>query len=97
MRRPVVIAYDVSEERTRRRLLRLLRGWRIEGQLSVHECLVSSREAEELYIQLRELIDEGDRLLLAWLDPARPVRRFGAVNPSTGESGLFHFIGRRAG
>ncbi len=73
-RRPVVIAYDISSNRRRRRVRRLLHRWRLDGQKSVHECLLSLREAEELYLQIMELIDpKTDRLLLAWLHPHGPV------------------------
>ena len=79
----LVVAYDVAKDRSRRRLLRLLRGWRVEGQLSVHECWLSRAEAEELFIQLREEIDsDTDRLLLAWLDGTRDVERIGIARDS---------------
>ncbi len=81
-RRPAVVAYDITDDKLRRRALRLIRGWRTDGQLSVHECLLTRREADELFLQLGELIDrETDRLMLAWLDGSRPVRIAGAVAP----------------
>lgn len=69
-RRPVIIAYDISSPLRRRRVRRKLLAWRIDGQKSVHECLLDDREAEELYAQLSEMIEpETDHLLLAWLTP----------------------------
>jgi CRISPR-associated protein Cas2 len=77
-RRPAVIAYDISHPLRRRRVHRRLLQWRIDGQKSVHECLLAPREAEELYLQLGELIDpQKDRLLLAWLAPNSPVEARG--------------------
>jgi CRISPR-associated protein Cas2 len=73
-RRPAVIAYDIADDRTRRAALRILREWRLDGQLSVHECLLSATEAAELFVQLAEVLDpETDRLLLAWLHTRRPA------------------------
>ena len=69
-RRPAIIAYDIRNPLRRRRVYKRLQQWRIDGQKSVHECLLATREAEELYLQLSELIDDDtDRLLLAWLSP----------------------------
>ena len=69
-RRSAVIAYDISDARNRRQVFKLLQQWRIDGQKSVHECLLSTREAEEIYLQLAAIIDEDtDRLMLAWLTP----------------------------
>jgi CRISPR-associated protein Cas2 len=77
-RRPAVVAYDIRSNRTRRAVLRVLREWRVDGQLSVHECLLSTREAEELFVQLCGAIDpDTDRLLLAWLEPHRPLQARG--------------------
>ena len=73
-RHPAVIAYDISANRTRRQVRRILLEWRLDGQKSVHECLLSRAEAQELFIQIGEAIDqETDRLLLAWLTTRRPV------------------------
>ncbi|MBI4753847.1 MAG: CRISPR-associated endonuclease Cas2 [Betaproteobacteria bacterium] len=83
--RPAIVAYDVSANRTRRRVRRVLDAWRLDGQKSVIECRLSRPDAEELMIQLGELIDrKTDRLLLAWMDTrrearARGVGRIGAV------------------
>jgi CRISPR-associated protein Cas2 len=73
-RRPAVVAYDIADDRTRRAALRILREWRLDGQLSVHECLLSAAEAAELFVQLAEVLDpDTDRLLLAWLHTRRPA------------------------
>jgi CRISPR-associated protein Cas2 len=71
-RRPAIVAYDISDNRKRRAALRILREWRLDGQKSVHECLLTDAEAAELVIQLSEVIDnDTDRLLLAWVTPQR--------------------------
>ena len=64
-----MIAYDIREDRTRRAALRILREWRLDGQRSVHECMLTKNEAAELFVQLAGVMDqETDRMLLAWLD-----------------------------
>ena len=71
-RKPCVVAYDVVSDRRRRRLLRCLRAWRLDGQKSVHECRLTHAEAEELFLQLMALLDPAtDRLLLSWVQPRR--------------------------
>ena len=73
---PCIVAYDIRRNKIRRKVLRILRQWRIDGQKSVHECRLTLAEAEELFVQLAELIDpETDRLLLSWVQ----VRRRGAA------------------
>lgn len=67
-RLPAVISYDISDNKSRRKVARLLEAWRIDGQYSVAECLLSHKEANELVLQITEHLDEStDSLLLAWL------------------------------
>ena len=72
--RPIIVAYDISDNRMRTRIHKILKDWRLGGQKSVHECRMKSRQAEELFLQLAESLDqETDRLLMAWLEPHRSV------------------------
>ena len=74
MAKPVVVAYDISNDKIRVRVMKILRDWRLGGQLSVHECLLENDQAEELFLQIAEQLDHSrDKLLLAWLEPHRPV------------------------
>ena len=53
--------------------------WRLDGQKSVYECVLSAAEAQELFIQLGQAIDPAtDRLLLAWVAPRRSLYARGA-------------------
>ncbi len=73
-RRPIVIAYDVSCNEHRGKILRILKNWRLDGQKSVHECLLTPTEAEELFLQISQHINiKTDVLLFAWLEPKRKV------------------------
>jgi CRISPR-associated protein Cas2 len=77
-RRIAIIAYDISSNRIRRRVHKILLEWRLDGQKSVHECPLYAAEARELFMQLGQTIDRGsDRLLLAWLAPRRTPRALG--------------------
>jgi len=88
-RRAAVIAYDISDNRSRRAALRILREWRLDGQLSVHECLIDENEAAELMAQLVEVMDpETDRLLLAWISTGRPALARGRGRTDAGERRL---------
>ncbi len=71
-RKAAVIAYDISCNKRRRKVFRTLQAWSLDSQYSLFECLLSQREAEELFIQLSEVIDDTtDTLLLAWVDYTR--------------------------
>ena len=65
--RPIVVAYDISKNKIRAKIYKILKEWRLGGQKSVHE-------AEELFLQLSEPLDKKtDRLLMVWLETHRPV------------------------
>jgi len=84
VRKTAVIAYDVSNRKARAKILRILREWRIDGQKSVHECRLKEQEAEDIFIQLAEWIDEEtDLLLLAWLEPQRETICRGVARNTT--------------
>jgi len=71
-RKPVIIAYDISSNKRRRKVFRVLKQWRLDAQYSVFECRLTGAEARELFLQLTDLLDpETDSLLLAWLDKTR--------------------------
>lgn len=74
-RQPAVIAYDIASDKRRRRVARCLKTWRLDGQYSLFECRLTEREAEELFLELIDLIDPvTDALLLAWMDNTRESR-----------------------
>lgn len=74
-RKPAIIAYDISSNKRRRQVFRCLKAWSLDSQYSLFECQLTRHEAEELFIQLSDLIHEGeDTLLLAWLDKRHKIR-----------------------
>ena len=77
------MAYDIADQRRRTRVFRMLRDWRLGGQKSIHECLLSNRQAEDLFAQISlELDPESDKLLLAWLEGHRSVLLRGVATRS---------------
>lgn len=78
-RRPAVIAYDIHDAKSRKQALHLVRGWRVDGQKSVHECWLSSEEARVLFAKLCALIDpQSDHVLLAWVNQSEMPLGLGA-------------------
>jgi CRISPR-associated protein Cas2 len=63
-RRPAVIAYDIADNKRRRRIHRCHQLWQLDSQYSVFECRWHINEAEELLLQLCDMMDEQkDKLL----------------------------------
>ena len=50
----IIVAYDISKKKTRTRVLKVVKSWKLGGQKSVHECRLTLRQAEELFLQLSE-------------------------------------------
>ena len=51
--KPLIIAYDISENKVRSQVFRLLKKCRIDGQKSVHECRLTTLEAQNLFNQIK--------------------------------------------
>lgn len=87
----VLLAYDIVDDRRRARALDAVRGFGIDGQLSVHECRLSPGERRELWQRLVGLARDEDRLLLLILDPRARIETLGT--PRTTLDPLLHYIG----
>lgn len=73
-RRLYVACYDIACQRRLRAVLWQARRHASGGQKSVHECWLTAQEHGELLAALALLVDaRHDRVLLARLDPRRPV------------------------
>ncbi len=69
-----MIAYDISDNKNRAKIYRILKEWRLDGQKSVHECKLTGQQAEELFLQLSEIIDtKTDNLLMIWIEHRRKI------------------------
>ena len=78
MRRYYLLAYDVTSDRRRARILKAVKAHGIGGQKSAHECWLSGAERRELMRRLKALAHpQEDRLLLLHLDPRGAARQLG--------------------
>jgi len=75
MKKTAIIAYDIVDNKKRRKLFRCLQSWKLSSQYSVFECQLNKKQSEELLLQLCDMIDEKqDKLLFIWLDSKRPAQ-----------------------
>jgi CRISPR-associated protein Cas2 len=64
-RRVFVVAFDITDDRRRRRFVKRLGGWGLRTQFSVFECLVALNDLARFEHELRTSIDPVlDRLTL---------------------------------
>jgi CRISPR-associated protein Cas2 len=74
----MVIAYDISNNKSRRQVHRILKAWRLDGQKSVVECYLTHWESQELLLQLSEYLNlDSDRLVVSRIDPQRKRESLG--------------------
>ncbi|TIH11475.1 hypothetical protein D0S45_20035 [Marinifilum sp. JC120] len=64
---PYFISFDISNNKTRRKIWKILDEWNIARQKSAVICGLTLRQAQELFGQLQNTIDEDDSLLMARL------------------------------
>lgn len=81
MKKPIIFAYDITENKSRYRVFKIMKSWRIGGQKSVHECRLNINEVKELFLQIVEhLAEKTDSLLVVWLEPHRRILHRGLGN-----------------
>lgn len=89
--RPIIVAYDISKNKARARVRKVLREWNLDNQKSVYECRLTQVQAEELFLQLSEAINtETDNLIMAWVEPRRKVLSKGLGKNTSLEKRVFH-------
>jgi len=72
--RPVIVAYDISDNKARKNVFKILKMWRLDGQKSVHECRLKKNQAQELFIQISEHINQStDSIMIAWIETHRKI------------------------
>jgi CRISPR-associated protein Cas2 len=74
-RRHYLVAYDISNPKRLYRVLRYMKGWRVNGQKSLCECWFTAAEREQVLRDLLLLVEpELDRIHLFALDPRMAPR-----------------------
>lgn len=86
MRKLYLIGYDVSDNATRQRVLRAIKGNAIGGQKSVYECWLDEGELDAARSELQQLVGTGnDRVIVTCLDTRAAIHTLGvAVAPHDG-------------
>lgn len=88
--RPIVVAYDISENKKRAAVRKILKEWNLGNQKSVYECRLTQAQAEELFLQLSHAIDtQTDNLIMAWVEPRRKILTRGLGRHSAMDKKLF--------
>ncbi len=78
MKQPLIIAYDITNPKRLSKALKILKGWRLDGQKSVHECILTKEQVQKIKSQLTQIMhSEEDKLLIVWLDNSRPIETLG--------------------
>lgn len=55
--RRIIVAYDITDDKRRRKLYKLLKSFGIRTQYSFFECLLSEMQYERLRVGIRKLIE----------------------------------------
>jgi CRISPR-associated protein Cas2 len=86
-----VFAYDISSDRIRGRVARILEELAVRVQDSVFEAPMTRRRAGALTARLEPLLDEGDSLRV-YLMPRKPEVMIRAGSGSVVETGEFYLL-----
>lgn len=80
-------AYDVRDDKRRRKALKVARAFASGGQKSVHECWLDKEERALLKKNMELVIDnDADQFALIALDPRRRTRTYGiALKPASAD------------
>jgi CRISPR-associated protein Cas2 len=88
--RPIVVAYDISVNKKRAAVRKILKEWNLDNQKSVYECRLTQAQAEELFLQLSHEIDtKTDNLIMAWVEPRRKILTRGLGRHTAMDKKLF--------
>lgn len=78
MRKLTIIAYDIQQNKVRKRVFNMLAEWAFNSQKSVHEAHVSTRAATELYVEICEMLNpDTDSLMMFTTNNDRQIKRYG--------------------
>ncbi len=80
-----LFCYDVSCRRRWRQVYRVLRHWRVAGQKSVFECLMTPAELRLALAQIKlHILPAEDRVHVILLDPRMPREGWGRATMHDG-------------
>lgn len=58
-----VISFDISNDKKRRRAVKILEGFGHRTQFSVYECLLKRHQLRQVQTKLKSLIESSDKVL----------------------------------
>ncbi|WP_075202547.1 CRISPR-associated endonuclease Cas2 [Vibrio mexicanus] len=58
-----IISFDISDNKKRRRAVKVLEGYGHRTQFSVFECLVRRQQLRQIQTKLKKLIEPSDKVL----------------------------------
>ncbi|HIJ96606.1 MAG TPA: CRISPR-associated endonuclease Cas2 [Desulfuromonadales bacterium] len=64
MKKYVVIAYDIEDDKKRRNVVKLLQPWGKRVNKSVFECFLSDTELAKLKVKLKKIRKDDDSILV---------------------------------
>jgi len=83
MKKYVIIAYDIENDKKRRTVVKLLQSWGMRVNKSVFECFLSDTELKKLKEKLKK-IQKGDDSILVYpicVDCIDKIERYGLQMP----------------
>jgi len=87
-----IAAYDISDSKRLRKVLKVVRAYASGGQKSVYECFLTMNEKSSLLAEVCAVMDVSeDRFFLLKLDTRCRVITLGKAVPPQG--GAFYYIG----
>ena len=85
-----LIAYDISCNKRRRAVYKMLLKYRVGGQKSCFECLCSTFEIEQICQLATYILDISvDRLQIFQLNPSLPIELIGVASSYSGNFMVF--------
>lgn len=64
MKRFIVVAYDIEDDKKRRNVVKLLQPWGVRVNKSVFECFLSDTELEKLKKKLIKIVKKWEDVIL---------------------------------
>lgn len=58
-----IISFDISDDKKRRKAVKILEGFGHRTQFSVFECLLKRKQLRQIQTKLRRIIEDSDKVL----------------------------------
>lgn len=75
----ILIIYDITNNKRRYRMVKLLKGYGIRVQRSAFECILTTKKYEKLIKEIEKLFNEEDLIRTYKLDSTIEIRSWGDI------------------